>query len=53
MKCLSVWVRLVGENLLPSPCIRDRGHRGECEDASGRTWVRLGERLRQRREGVS
>ena len=33
--------------LLRYPCTRSAGHHGDCVDASGGTWTRLGELLRQ------
>ena len=53
MTCPSVYTWVVGRTLRHAPCLVDAGHTGQCHDAYGHVWTRVGEILRQDREKVS
>lgn len=46
-RCASVNVTVRGTTLYRHPCTLDAGHHGECVDATGLRWTRVGELLRQ------
>lgn len=46
--CPAVNTLLIGNDLVPAFCRRERGHVGECDDGAGHRWLRYTEHLRQR-----